>query len=151
MTPRDHEQGRQHVVRCLHTTVGRHARQDKLDGLSDVSSEDLCLLGWVHPGLKNGRPLAAELVERDTQPLGDQRLVETRLKIHADSLAADGLASQRCRSDLSRRTRPVAAGGTLTGGVRLERLAGMASGDVRIRLTSADVDMLIEALDALEY
>jgi hypothetical protein len=45
----------------------------------------------------------------------------------------------------------VAARGTLTGGVRLERLAGMASGDVRIRLTSAAVEMLIEALDALEY
>src|SRR5690242_5783575 len=41
--------------------------------------------------------------------------------------------------------------GTLTGGVRLERLAGMASGDVRIRLTPAEVEMLIEALDALEY
>jgi hypothetical protein len=41
--------------------------------------------------------------------------------------------------------------GTLTGGVRLERLAGMASGDVRIELTPAEVETLIDALDALEY
>ena len=94
MTPGDHEQGRQHVVRCPHTIVGWHARQDKLDGLGDVGGEDLCLFGWVHPGLKHCRPLAAELVERDTQTLGDQRLVEARLKIHGDSLAADGVASQ---------------------------------------------------------